>query len=365
MAKSDVNHQVVCLEELKPALLVQGCINPGFSGLAYSMIRSFTLSDILQHTRLESMPPWQKEFVDGMDYELYSTTLSASFSDMPFAAAASTLYEHLQVFLIALEVDGSTHLAPLAYTFPKSATAVHVLAGSAKHAVSVSTFVPPADAKRVKPRSMLERMQTAAHKVVVQGSVANALKRRAGASASGPEVDQTESKARTVVSLKDMSLHWKKLRSAVKIGALFASKSSQLLTKDSYEFLLQSDKNPKFSRLEAKKSFLILDEDVPFDKARIAQYEGFDHIVFCCKNDRVPGALGGSLKRFIAPLRSKSCVFVSTPIGFPIQPRMPCKHRTLTLYCVLRVGAPPCLILIQTVTDHFNDCRCALLFLEQ
>ena len=106
MANSNVNHHVVCLEELKPALMVQGCINPGFSSLAYSMIRSFTLSDILAHQQLDTMPPWQKEFIDGMDYELYSTTISSSFNGISFAAAASALYEHLQVFLLAIEIDG-------------------------------------------------------------------------------------------------------------------------------------------------------------------------------------------------------------------------------------------------------------------
>jgi hypothetical protein len=280
------------------------------------MIRSFTLADILANHHVDSMPPWQKEFIDGMDYELYSSTLSASFKGMTFAAAAATLYDSLQVFLIALEIDGTTHLSPLAYVFPNHATHVHVLAGSAKHAVKVASFVPPPDAFRAKPRSMLERMQSAAYKVALESSVTNALKHHSSKPKPSPDNNSARKATygATLVSLKDMSLHWKKLRSAVKIGALFQNKSSSMLTKDSYDFLLQSDKNPKFSRLEAKKSFLILDEDVPFDMAKVSQYEGFGHIVFCCKSDHSPGALAGSLKRFIAPLRSKSCVFVSTPI---------------------------------------------------
>jgi voltage-gated potassium channel Kch len=330
VSKSDVNHQVICLEELKPALMVQGCINPGFSGLAYSMIRSFTLTDILgvKDQSLATMAPWQREFIDGMDYELYSTTLSASFRGISFAAAAATLYEKLQVFLIALEVDKETHLAPLSYTFPDSVSTVHVLAGSAQHALEVSMCQPPIDALREHDKnvsesnpqenssaklSMMGRLQSAAQKVMVQSTVTGAFRRRGAASDRMYDSENVAAHG-GVASLKDMSSHWKKVRLAVKMGSAFGVKGSKALTKDSYQFLLQSDKNPKFSRMEAKKSFLILDEDVPLKYAKVAQYEGFGHIIYCCKSDSVPGALAGSLKRFIAPLRSKSCVFVHTPI---------------------------------------------------
>jgi hypothetical protein len=328
VSKSDVNHQVVCLEELKPALMVQGCINPGFSGLAYSMIRSFTLTDILglKDQSLATLAPWQREFIDGMDYELYSTTLSASFHGISFAAAAATLYNKLQVFLIALEVGKETHLAPLTYTFPDSVSTVHVLAGSAQHALEVSICQPPTDALRehdknvseanlqensITKHSIMGRLQSAAQKVMVQSTVTGAFRRRSAASDAASSDNMAAQGG--VASLKDMSSHWKKVRLAVKMGSAFGKKT-QALTKDSYQFLLQSDKNPKFSRMEAKKSFLILDEDVPLKYAKVARYEGFGHIIYCCKSDSVPGALAGSLKRFIAPLRSKSCVFVHTPI---------------------------------------------------
>ncbi len=320
------HHQVVCLEELKPALLVQGCINPGFSGLAYSMIRSFTLTDILgvKDQSFDSMPPWQREFIDGMDYEVYSTSLSPSFYGVSFTAAAGILHQKLHVFLIAVDVSGDTHLAPLAFIFPDSVTSVHVLAGSAHHALEVATYKPPEDIHRAhvkvspeenpsssKKKTALERMQAAAQKVVVESSVASALKRFS----APPKANSDQLHAEpSFVSLKDMSSHWKKVRLAVKMSAAFGNRSTQTFTKDSYQFLLQSDKNPKFSRMEAKKSFLVLDEDVPLKNAKVAQYEGFGHIIFCCKCDPVPGALAGSLKRFIAPLRSKSCVFVHTPI---------------------------------------------------
>ena len=318
------NHQVVCLEELKPALMVQGCINPGFTSLAYSMIRSFTLTDITRDQRPEFLPPWQQEFIDGLDYELYSAFLPPSFHDITFASAAAVLYEKLHVFLISVEIDGSTYLAPLAYVFPASGATIHVLAGSASHAVQVTGLSPPKDIEREESvrggrSSSLLHLQSAAKRVVIGASVSNLFKKHLSPVpahvASMPNAQSDPVPAAPVAQKKEISQHWKLLRTAVRVGAAMRSfGSSKLMSKDSYQFLLQSDKNPKFARLEAKKSFLMLDEDVPFEVARVARYEGFDHIVFCCKNESSSGHLGGSLKRFIAPLRSKSCIFVHTPV---------------------------------------------------
>ena len=316
-ATTPVKHHVVCLEELKPALMAQGCVNPCFTSLAYSMIRSFNVSDITQGRRQASQalrPPWQQEFIDGLDYELYSALMPPSFQGMTFAAAAVVMYQKLGVYLISVEVDGGTHLAPLAYIFSATGATVHVLASSATHAVQVSSLIPPKAVDQTQTpqdaRGLFLKLQDVARRVSVAGSVTNFLRKNAEESSiPAPVADPGTDE------LKIKSPYWSMLRREVNVGAaLRHDDSSKIFTKDSYQFLLRSELNPKFARLEAMKAFLLLDEDVPFEAARVARYEGFGHIVFCCKTKAASGSMGGTLKRFIAPLRSKSCIYVHTPV---------------------------------------------------
>jgi hypothetical protein len=202
------------------------------------------------------------------------------------------------------------------HVFPNHVAVVHVLASSAHHAFQVSSLSRPTNVEvpESPPRSLLKRVQDAAHKVGVEASITSSLKRRASNASNVKPEDDKKPALQTVVSLKDMSTRWKLVRNAVKLGAAVRSNRTETLSRESYQFLLQSDRNPKFSRLEAKKSFLMLDEDVPLELATVSQYEGFDHIIFCCKCEGHGVSLGGSLKRFVAPLRSKSSLFVRTPI---------------------------------------------------
>ena len=326
-------HQIVCLEELKPALMVQGCINPGFISLSYSTIRSFTLTDIMTKEQRNSpglLPQWQRELINGMDYELYSTFLAPSFSGMTFAATAAMLYETLNVFLLAVEIDGSTYLAPLTHIFSAAGATIHILASSANHAVQVSEMTPPKHVEEDEQQQgdrrsfLFAKLQSAAKRVKLMSSVTHVFSKRPDvtpASVAEREGSGAGSIGAPTPEQKDLSPFWKMLSRGVRTGTALRNmrnnsntESSQFISKDSYQFLLQNERNPKFARLEAKKSFLVLDEDISFASARIRRFDGYGHIVFCCKNESASGSLGRSLKRFIAPLRSKASVCVHTPV---------------------------------------------------
>ena len=73
---------VICLAELKLGFIAQSCLAPGFSTMMANLfaMRSGEPSD--------DMAVWQNEYIQGTGCEMYTETLSHSFSGMTFAQAA-------------------------------------------------------------------------------------------------------------------------------------------------------------------------------------------------------------------------------------------------------------------------------------
>jgi len=89
---------VICLAELKLGFIAQSCLAPGFSTMMANLfaMRSGEASD--------DMAAWQNEYIQGTGCEMYTETLSPTFTGMTFAQASELCFVKLKLLLLALEV---------------------------------------------------------------------------------------------------------------------------------------------------------------------------------------------------------------------------------------------------------------------
>merc|ERR1719232_2372756 len=89
---------VICLAELKLGFIAQSCLAPGFSTMMANLfaMRSGEPSD--------DMAVWQNEYIQGTGCEMYTETLSPTFTGMTFAQASELCFVKLKLLLLALEV---------------------------------------------------------------------------------------------------------------------------------------------------------------------------------------------------------------------------------------------------------------------
>ncbi|XP_050515811.1 calcium-activated potassium channel slowpoke isoform X5 [Diabrotica virgifera virgifera] len=92
---------VICLAELKLGFIAQSCLAPGFSTMMANLfaMRSFKTSPDTQ--------VWQNDYLQGTGCEMYTETLSTSFTGMSFTQASELCFIKLKLLLLAIEVRGS------------------------------------------------------------------------------------------------------------------------------------------------------------------------------------------------------------------------------------------------------------------
>jgi len=88
---------VICLAELKLGFIAQSCLAPGFSTMMANLfaMRSFKMSP--------DMSAWQNDYLQGTGCEMYTETLSPTFTTMSFALAAEICFVKLKLLLLAVE----------------------------------------------------------------------------------------------------------------------------------------------------------------------------------------------------------------------------------------------------------------------
>lgn len=91
---------VICLAELKLGFIAQSCLAPGFSTMMANLfaMRSFKTSPDTQ--------AWQNDYLQGTGCEMYTETLSTSFTGMSFAQASELCFTKLKLLLLAIEIKG-------------------------------------------------------------------------------------------------------------------------------------------------------------------------------------------------------------------------------------------------------------------
>ncbi|KAG5873869.1 Calcium-activated potassium channel slowpoke [Gonioctena quinquepunctata] len=91
---------VICLAELKLGFIAQSCLAPGFSTMMANLfaMRSFKTSPDTQ--------VWQNDYLQGTGCEMYTETLSPSFTGMTFIQASELNFTKLKLLLLAIEVKG-------------------------------------------------------------------------------------------------------------------------------------------------------------------------------------------------------------------------------------------------------------------
>merc|ERR1719158_1801316 len=89
---------VICLAELKLGFIAQSCLAPGFSTMMANLfaMRSFKTSP--------DMAAWQNDYLQGTGCEMYTETLSPSFTGMSSTQAAELCFIKLKLLLLAIEV---------------------------------------------------------------------------------------------------------------------------------------------------------------------------------------------------------------------------------------------------------------------
>ncbi|CAL7940209.1 unnamed protein product [Xylocopa violacea] len=91
---------VICLAELKLGFIAQSCLAPGFSTMMANLfaMRSFKTSPDTQ--------AWQNDYLQGTGCEMYTETLSPSFTGMSFPQASELCFTKLKLLLLAIEIKG-------------------------------------------------------------------------------------------------------------------------------------------------------------------------------------------------------------------------------------------------------------------
>ncbi|XP_063360235.1 calcium-activated potassium channel slowpoke isoform X3 [Cydia amplana] len=91
---------VICLAELKLGFIAQSCLAPGFSTMMANLfaMRSFKTSPDTQ--------AWQNDYLQGTGCEMYTETLSTSFTGMSFPSASELCFTKLKLLLLAIEIKG-------------------------------------------------------------------------------------------------------------------------------------------------------------------------------------------------------------------------------------------------------------------
>ncbi|XP_044726599.1 calcium-activated potassium channel slowpoke [Chrysoperla carnea] len=91
---------VICLAELKLGFIAQSCLAPGFSTMMANLfaMRSFKTSPDTQ--------AWQNDYLQGTGCEMYTETLSPSFTGMSFPQASELCFTKLKLLLLAIEMKG-------------------------------------------------------------------------------------------------------------------------------------------------------------------------------------------------------------------------------------------------------------------
>jgi len=89
---------VICLAELKLGFIAQSCLAPGFSTMMANLfaMRSGEPSDDMQK--------WQNDYIQGTGCEMYTETLSPTFTGMTFSQASELCFVKLKLLLLAVEV---------------------------------------------------------------------------------------------------------------------------------------------------------------------------------------------------------------------------------------------------------------------
>jgi len=104
--------QLIVIEELKMQMMAQGCINSGFMCLISNLISS-------SHDAKSIKNRWRREYIKGMDYEIYRAALSPKFENQTFKDVARAIYMKFNAlaFALEMEVEGKTiiRLAPMKY----------------------------------------------------------------------------------------------------------------------------------------------------------------------------------------------------------------------------------------------------------
>ncbi|CAJ0906860.1 14939_t:CDS:10 [Entrophospora sp. SA101] len=103
---------IICIDELKLAILAHSCLTPGFSTLLYGLTTSFTYESTYELRNTEERYNSSigmgndiiEDYIDGISRSIYATNLSDYFIGYNFLSAVGCLYESLGVVLFAIAI---------------------------------------------------------------------------------------------------------------------------------------------------------------------------------------------------------------------------------------------------------------------
>ena len=119
--KEDVLGAVLCLDEIKSVIMAKSCNTPGIFTLLNNLVTSASAPDTKN-----ALAPWELEYQQGRDYEIYRVKLANTFNGQKFSRIAEVAFKSYSLLLIAvehelkansdnspsIEPDGNIHVAP-------------------------------------------------------------------------------------------------------------------------------------------------------------------------------------------------------------------------------------------------------------
>ena len=99
--------QLIIVEEIKMALLAKSCFAPGIISFISNLIMSSgeENEDGNNDDGKEEEDAWVKEYVAGMDHEIYRCRLSTMMENRYFSDLVRLIYKKLKAIVFAIEVS--------------------------------------------------------------------------------------------------------------------------------------------------------------------------------------------------------------------------------------------------------------------
>ena len=126
--------QVICVEELKLQLLGKSCLCPGINTIISSLITSQKPSKIDDNEILTEENSWRKEYLAGMQNEIYRINMKAEIvQGLKFMDFVKIIYDIIGIIVIGVDVilvdsDPFLCLNPYGYIFPPFDHYIYIIA---------------------------------------------------------------------------------------------------------------------------------------------------------------------------------------------------------------------------------------------
>jgi len=110
---------ILCIDEMKMHIIARSCITPGIFTILNNLVTSSSgltdsqlKGDNQRDSRGKKLMPWEAEYLNGVQHEIYRVKLAPSFDGLQFFEVNAAVYQAFGCVLMAVEQDGNMFIAP-------------------------------------------------------------------------------------------------------------------------------------------------------------------------------------------------------------------------------------------------------------